>query len=85
VLITSKANLPLRDAPPGGVIGLKGDTIGQATPATTYRVIDTKTISTVLGGENWLKVQRVDDPAKQGWLFSGTKADPVANVTVRPH
>jgi hypothetical protein len=84
-IISPKADLPLRNAPPGGLIGLKGDTIGQASPANSFRVIDKKTISTVLGGENWLKLQRVDDASKQGWVFSGTKADPVANIHVKSH
>lgn len=83
-VISPKGDLPLRDAPPGGLIGLKGDTIGKVTPQTTYKVIDKKSISTIFGGENWLKVQRVDDASAQGWVFTGTKGDPSANVTVKP-
>ena len=82
-VVTPKADLTLRDAPPGGLIGLKGDAIGSVTPTMTFKVIDKRTISTILGGENWLKVQGVDDASKQGWVFGGTKSEPIANINVK--
>jgi hypothetical protein len=82
-IITPKGDLPLRDAAPGGLIGLKGDAIGSVTPQVEYKVIDKKSISTIFGGENWLKVQKIDDASKQGWVFTGTKSNPTANISVK--
>jgi hypothetical protein len=81
-VVTPKSALTLRAAPPGGFIGLKGDTIGTVTPNETYKVLEKKSISTVLGGENWLKLQSVNDASKQGWVFTGTREAPTANVTI---
>ena len=82
-IVTPKGDLTLRDAPPGGLIGLKGDAIGNVTPSTNYKVIEQKSISTILGGENWIKLQPVGDPSKSGWVFSGTKSSPAANVQIK--
>jgi hypothetical protein len=82
-VVTPKGTLALHAAPPGGVIGLKGDEIGKVQPNEAYRVLDKKSISTVLGGENWLKLQSVNDASKQGWVFTGTKDAPTANVTIK--
>ncbi|HLH94123.1 MAG TPA: hypothetical protein VKW08_03305 [Xanthobacteraceae bacterium] len=81
-VVTPKGTLPLRTAPPGGLIGLSGDAIGSVAPDQSYKVLDKKSISTILGGENWLKVQSVTDASKQGWVFTGTKDSPTANVTI---
>ena len=81
-IVTPKAQLQLRDAPPSGFIGLKGDPIGTASPSTNYKVIDKHSISTIFGGENWLKVQSTDK-TQEGWVFSGTKNEPSANVKIK--
>jgi hypothetical protein len=81
-LITPKGHLTLREAPPGGFLGLKGEAVGTITPDKSYKVLDKKSFSTIFGGEQWLKVQAVEDSAKQGWIYTGPKNDPNANVHV---
>jgi hypothetical protein len=81
-MVTPKGTLSLRAAPPGGFIGLKGDAIGTVKPDETYRVLDKKSIPTIFGGQNWLKLQSVKDASKQGWVFTGTSDVPTANVTI---
>jgi hypothetical protein len=81
-VVKPKGDLPLRDAPPSGFLGLKGDVIGTATPDKTYKVIDAKSISTFFGGENWIKLQNMADQTKVGWVYSGTKDVPDANIVM---
>jgi hypothetical protein len=80
--VKAKADLPLRESPPSGFFGQKGNEIGVVTPANPYIVLDTKTFSTIGGGETWLKVINKSDPSKSGWIFSGSKTDPLANITM---
>ncbi len=80
--ITPKGNLPLRSAPPGGLIGLKGDEIGTATPSVQFKVLETKDISTVAGGQKWIKVQQMNNTANVGWIFTGPSEKPDSNITM---
>jgi len=80
--IQPKGALPLRGTPPSGLTGDKGVSIGTATADAKYQVLERKTFSTVSGGETWLHVQDVNNPKNAGWIFSGTKDQPFANVTV---
>ena len=74
------APLPLRDAPPEGLLGAKGDIVGQASTNHDYRILDQKTISTILGRQMWLNVQ--DTTSRQiGWVYSGSDDRPFQNVT----
>lgn len=79
--IKPKAALPLREAPPSGLVGAKGETIGTVRPDTEYKVLEQKTFSTLLGSENWLRIQETTNPAHAGWIYSGTKEQPFGNVT----
>jgi hypothetical protein len=81
-VVTPKGALQLRAAPPGGLIGLTGQVVGTMEPSQSYKVLDKRSISTVLGGENWLRVQSVTDASKQGWVFTGNNNSPTANVTI---
>jgi hypothetical protein len=63
--------LPLRAGPPGTFFKGKGDRIGTVSPKEHYRVLERKSIPTVVGTEQWLRVQSVDDPNKQGWIYAG--------------
>jgi hypothetical protein len=83
-LIKPKGDLPLLQAPPGGFTGFAGGAVGKATPDKSYRVLNEKNISTVFGGEKWLEIQGIDDPSKRGWVYTGSKSDPNANVEVVP-
>ena len=82
-LIKPKGDLTLHRAPPGGITGLAGSDIGKITPDKSYKVLNEKSISTILGGEKWLEVQSIDDPSKRGWVYTGSKSDPNANVEIR--
>jgi hypothetical protein len=79
-IVSPKAPLPLRDAPPDSLIGLKGDTIGTVEPSSQYKVIDQRNFSTVFGGQKWLKVESVNSD-KTGWVYSGTPGGREQNLT----
>jgi hypothetical protein len=83
-IIRPKGELPMRDTPPGGLLGLKGNEVGVARQGTEYKVLEQRSITTVLGGQKWLKVQEVNDQRKQGWIFSGPQDASVSNVTPVP-
>lgn len=78
-IIQPKAALPLRTAPPSGLFGVTGNDIGVASPSTQYQVLEQKTFSTVTGGETWLRI-KAPDSRVTGWIYSGSKAEPLANV-----
>lgn len=74
------ALLPLRDAPPEGLLGAKGETVGEASPDHSYRVLNEKTINTVLSRQTWLYVQDITS-RQTGWVYSGSDDRPFQNVT----
>jgi hypothetical protein len=39
-------------------------------------------VPTIAGRQNWLKVQRTNDPSFEGWIYNGTGST-AANVMVK--
>jgi hypothetical protein len=73
--------LPMRDAPPEGLLGEKGSDVGQAIPNHTYLIVGQKSIHTIFNQQTWLYVQ--DTMSKQrGWVYSGSDKQPFQNVTL---
>ena len=79
-LVRPKAELPLREAPPGLFVE-KGTQLGFAVPSESYRIMEKKSVPTLLGVENWTKVQAISDPSKFGWIFAGPSSNPSANIS----
>ena len=78
--VTPVVALPLRTSPPGTFFQSKGDQIGVASPNVGYRVLDETAVPTVLGTEQWLKVQKLSDPSTTGWIYSGAPDSIQSNV-----
>ena len=79
-VVTPKADLPLRDAPPG-VFQSKGDQIGTVRQDQELTIIEQRTVPTITGSENWIKVKPNEGIGKSGWIYSGSGKDPNANVS----
>ncbi len=75
-LVAPKAQLPLRAQPPGTFFQGKGAQIGEARPNERYRILDRKTVPTIVGAEQWLRVQSATDPNKSGWIYGGSATEP---------
>jgi hypothetical protein len=73
-VIRPNNELPLRANPPGTFFQGKGDRIGSVSPTEYYRVLERRSVPTVAGKEQWLRVQGLDDPNKQGWIYAGKDA-----------
>ena len=83
--VTPKADLPLRESPPG-LFQSKGALVGTAASTETYRVLDERRVPTIVGSERWLKVGPADSSEaglKEGWIYSGPSSDPTANVMMK--
>jgi len=74
--------LPLRTEPPGGLFGFKGTRIGEVAANGIYKVLETKSITTVGGGEEWIKVQDPANQNKAGWIYYGQKNALTGNAVV---
>ncbi|MCZ7661244.1 MAG: hypothetical protein M5U07_27100 [Xanthobacteraceae bacterium] len=70
-VVTPKVQTPLRAAPPGGFFQGKGDQIDTALPSEKFRVLETRSVRTLTGTEQWLRVQQVENPSKIGWIYGG--------------
>ena len=70
-VVVPKGQLPLRQTPPGTFFQGKGDQVGTVLPRESYRVLERKAVPTIAGTEQWLKVQSVENPTKQGWIYAG--------------
>jgi hypothetical protein len=79
-LVRPKGDLPLREAPPGLFLE-KGAQVGVAVPSEYYRIVERKSVPTLLGLESWKKVQAAGDPKKSGWIFTGPSSNPSANIS----
>lgn len=61
----------LRTAPPGFFSG-KGDPIGTLQSGQYLQIIETKSVQSINGTQNWLKViQRSPNSNLTGWVYSG--------------
>lgn len=74
-VVTPRADLPIRESPPGTFFEGKGAQIGTANPGDEYRVLEKRDVPTIVGVEKWLKVAPLDDPAKSGWAYGGTGSE----------
>lgn len=75
-IVAPKATLSVRSDPPGTFFQGKGDVIGMAPQGSTLRVLEEKTIPTITGQENWLRVQSTEQPSREGWIYNGTGSTP---------
>lgn len=80
-VVAPKADLTLRSQPPGIFFQSKGEQIGTAQAAETYRVLEQRAVPTLVGRQNWLKVQSTDKPDLEGWIYNGSSGT-TANVSV---
>jgi len=78
-VVSPRGQLPLREAPPDAFTGVKGDSIGTVEPNKGYRIIDQKNISTIFGGERWLRLEDITS-AQKGWIYSGPSNSKEQNV-----
>lgn len=74
--------ITVRNEPPGTFFKSKGAQIGVAQPTESYRVLEERMVPTIAGRQNWLKVQRTNDPSFEGWIYNGTGST-AANVMVK--
>jgi hypothetical protein len=70
-LVVPKGPLPLRDVPPGGFFQGKGVTTGSAQPTDKFIVLETRSIPTLGGKENWWRLRSATGSGKEGWAFAG--------------
>lgn len=73
LIVSPNGELPLRDSPPGFFSG-KGEQIGVIRPGQEYIVLEKKTVPSIFGNEEWLRIQALPgtDGGQSGWTFSGT-------------
>jgi hypothetical protein len=74
-VVAPKSDLPLRSSPPGTFFKGKGDKVGNTSPRERYRVLEKRSVPTVTGREEWLRVESIDDPGKGGWIYGGSGGD----------
>jgi hypothetical protein len=67
VITPSSEALAIRNAPPGFFQG-SGTAIGEARKGEKFRILERKSIPTVVGRDEWLRVQNVADPRETGWI-----------------
>jgi hypothetical protein len=70
-VVVPNGQLPLRASPPGTFFQGKGDQIGTVSPREPYRVLERKSVPTVAGAEQWIRVQGMNDPKTEGWIYAG--------------
>ncbi len=77
VKFEATSNLTLRDAPPKTWFLIKGEKIGVINAGDQVMATDHKTVKTLYGNYEWLKVQKIDPQTKQptatGWVYAGEK------------
>jgi hypothetical protein len=71
-IVVPRSEIPLRQNPPGFFVG-SGDQIGVIEPGQGYFVLEKKVVPSLLGAQEWLKLQPVipGDDAKVGWSYAG--------------
>jgi hypothetical protein len=70
-VVAPKGDLTLRAEPPGTFFQAKGAAVGTVSPSESYRVLEERTVPTILGTEQWLKVQSTKEPSREGWIYNG--------------
>lgn len=68
--VQPKGQLPLRETPPGW-FQFKGDKIGTVDPSNRYIVLEEKTVPSIFGAEQWIKLQSIASETPAGWVYSG--------------
>jgi hypothetical protein len=76
--VTPNTTVTIRESPPGFFRGA-GGAVGTATPGETFQVLERKTIPTVIGIDEWLRVQNSARPSERGWI-NGAPAGGTSNV-----
>ena len=82
--VAPTAQMPLRAAPPGTFFTGKGKKIGEVLPTEQYRVLERRSVPTIMGVEQWIRVQKTTDPSKQGWVYSGKQDSPHSSFRPLP-
>jgi hypothetical protein len=82
-VVSPNGDLPLRANPPGFFSG-KGEVIGTIEPADNLIVLEQRTVPSIFGNQQWLKVQPVQPTpdSNAGWVYSGP-ANQMQNFTVQ--
>jgi|SRR5262245_140322 len=78
--ISSRGDLTLREAPPEGFFGLRGEKIGTVIPSEEFLVLDRREVPSISGGQEWLQIES-SDGVKKGWIYSGPSGSATSNVT----
>lgn len=69
-IVRPQGELPLRSAPPGFFTG-KGAQIGTVEPDNNYVILERKSVPSVFGNEEWIKLQAVTPDGSAGWVLGG--------------
>ncbi|HEV2896462.1 MAG TPA: hypothetical protein VGX71_01230 [Pseudaminobacter sp.] len=82
-VVSPNGDLPLRANPPGFFSG-KGEVIGTIQPTDNFIVLEQRTVPSIFGNQQWLRVQPVQPApdSNAGWVYSGP-ADQMQNFTVQ--
>jgi hypothetical protein len=82
-VVAPNGDLPLRANPPGFFSG-KGEVIGTIQPSDNFIVLEQRTVPSIFGNQQWLKVQPVQPTpdSNAGWVYSGP-VDQMQNFTVQ--
>ena len=83
-IVTADVEAPLRESPPGTFFQGKGQQIGTVVPGEQYRVLEQSEVPTIVGLQNWLKVEPTTEPGNSGWVYGGAFDDDRGNATVPP-
>jgi hypothetical protein len=63
-ILTARVNLPLREAPPSGLLHTMSPQTGELRAGDKVRVIDTAIIRTLFSTFIWIKIEKVDPPTR---------------------
>lgn len=75
VVLEALQDIPLRSAPPGGFLSLKGETIEELNSGQHVLLLGTEKFPTFFGTDTWGNVAVIDEEGsvtdKKGWVYIG--------------
>lgn len=79
-LVRPAGELSVRSEPPG-FFRAQGRIVATVKPSDTLRILEKRSIPGVTGTAVWLRIEGAAPNSNlRGWIFSGTSAQPLANV-----
>jgi hypothetical protein len=80
-VVKPNAEVPIRDAAPGGFFQGLGKKIGKTDPNQKYVVLDQRQVLGLTGPQSWIRLQPTDGDGG-GWAYAGSSINDSNFVTL---